>query len=222
MKRSLAISMVLMMVCGLALSADAQQRQRGPGALPGLLNKADANEDGKITFKELKAVAPKMTEERFKRMDQDGDGVLTKKDRPKPGELLKKADKNEDGKITFKELKTVAPKMTQEKFNHMDRNKDGVISKEDRPEGQGRPRGRKPDGKGLLKKADADNDGKITLEELKAVAPKMTQERFKKMDRNDDGVLTADEIKKRQGQHRRDRGADSKTKSPKKDKKPKS
>lgn len=40
-----------------------------------------------------------------------------------------------------------------------------------------------------MKKADTNGDGKLTFEELAAVRPKLTKERFALMDRNGDGVL---------------------------------
>ena len=113
---------------------------------------------------------------------------------PPPRVLLKQADKNQDGKVTFDEAKTIRPNMTQERFNALDRNKDGVLTKDDRPPqarpgpgGQARPLAR------LLQDADKDKDGKVTFDELKAVAPNMTQERFTKLDKNGDGVITKDD-----------------------------
>jgi Ca2+-binding EF-hand superfamily protein len=42
----------------------------------------------------------------------------------------------------------------------------------------------------LAQKADADKDGKLTFEEIAAVAPDFTRERFDALDRNGDGVLS--------------------------------
>ncbi len=60
-------------------------------------------------------------------------------------QLLQEADANKDGKATFEEVKAVRPGMTQERFNLLDRNHDGVLSNEDRPANgpgkQGRMRG---------------------------------------------------------------------------------
>lgn len=41
-----------------------------------------------------------------------------------------------------------------------------------------------------LRAADADGNGEVTLDELKAHAAKMAETRFKKMDRNKDGVIS--------------------------------
>ena len=93
---------------------------------------------------------------------------------------------------TEEELKAVEPGMTPERFAQLDRNKDGVLTKEDRPaqtalgrQGQQQPLAR------LVQDADKDKDGKVTFEELKAVAPRTTPERFGQLDRNKDGVITA-------------------------------
>jgi Ca2+-binding EF-hand superfamily protein len=48
-----------------------------------------------------------------------------------------------------------------------------------------------------LAKADTNNDGKITVEELKAHAAARRDERFKRADKNNDGALSADEVGRR-------------------------
>jgi Ca2+-binding EF-hand superfamily protein len=113
--------------------------------LANLIKKVDKDGDGKVTFEELKAVAPKMTQERFNQLDTNHDGVLSQEDRPlaanpqdRPEQRrrflmgLRQADANGDGKVTFEEAQPAFPKMTRERFNTLDRNGDGVISKDDR------------------------------------------------------------------------------------------
>ncbi len=46
------------------------------------LTNSDANGDGRITFEEARQGIPGFSEERFRRMDRNGDGVLTPMDRP--------------------------------------------------------------------------------------------------------------------------------------------
>ena len=101
------------------------------------LRAADTNNDGRITFDEAKAVFPKLTQERFGRLDRNGDGVLSMADLPdgargKLAQRLKQADTNGDGKLSFDEAKAAFPKMTQERFSALDRNHDGFLSQEDR------------------------------------------------------------------------------------------
>jgi hypothetical protein len=50
-----------------------------------------------------------------------------------PRPPLKEMDTNGDGKITYEEFRTAAEKRIQERFQKLDRNGDGVLSKDDRP-----------------------------------------------------------------------------------------
>ncbi|MBI5091541.1 MAG: EF-hand domain-containing protein [Candidatus Hydrogenedentes bacterium] len=203
-------------ICALTLSVAASvaycaMAEPGPNAgAPGqgkegpnigrAIQKADKNGDGKVTYEELKAVIPQLTTERYKEMDHTGDGVLTKEDRPQaegdgPGqggnrleELATRADANHDGKSSFDELRAVAPKMTQERFNMLDKNHDGFLSADDKPRGGGA--GNRAE---VFKQADANHDGKVTLDELKVVRPNLTKERFDTMDTNHDGVLSPED-----------------------------
>ncbi len=191
----------------------AQQSGKQKGNRPNpaeLIQQADTNKDGKVTFEELKAVRPKMTPERFKMLDTNGDGVLDSNDHPQAGQgqhgaaafeaMMKQADANKDGKVTLEELKAVRPKMTEERFKKLDRDGDGALTKADMPKegtaAAGTPE-TKPDAEkgGKMKEADVNNDGKVTFDELKAVRPKVTTEEFKKLDVNGDGVLTKEDRK---------------------------
>jgi Ca2+-binding EF-hand superfamily protein len=198
---------------------------------------ADANKDGKVSLDEMKTVAPNMTPEKFKALDRNGDGFVTKEDRSKgpkdgkggikagrgpangqgkPGanfaERMKKADANSDGKVTFEEMKTGSPRLTQERFNMMDKNKDGFISPEDRPAKANNaapaagaqtndPAAKKAlaraKGREALVKADANKDGKVSMDELQQTNPKVTPEKFKKMDKNGDGFITKEDRKQK-------------------------
>ena len=71
-----------------------------------------------------------MDEEKFKKLDTNGDGVLSKDDRQgqempgHPGgglmggmiEKIRKADANNDQQLSYEELKAVFPGMTEEKI----------------------------------------------------------------------------------------------------------
>lgn len=193
---TLAVIGMTVMMAGGAFGQEPAGKGKG-----NLFQKADVNNDKKVTFEELKAVAPKMTEEKFKAMDKNADGALTPEERPRPptqGEILKKADTNNDKKVTFEEFKVVRPATTPEKFKALDTNGDGVLTPEDKPAGDGRGRGHDKAREGrpmqeLMTEADKDGDKKVTFEELKAVRPGMTEEKFKAMDTNADGSLTPDD-----------------------------
>ena len=121
------------------------------------------------------------------------------------GEFLKSADTNGDGNVSLEELQAVRPEMDAERFARMDRNGDGVLNKSDRPEaGQGRrgpgpdgdrgPRGEGRRGGGdRMMAADTNKDGGVSFEELKAVRPDATEEKFAERDTNGDGVLNKDD-----------------------------
>jgi len=47
--------------------------------------------------------------------------------------MFLEADKNDDGQVTYEELLVVAPNFPKARFEALDRNKDGVLSHEDRP-----------------------------------------------------------------------------------------
>ncbi len=107
-------------------------------------------------------------------------------------QMLRRADTNDDGKVDWDEFVAAVPNASKDRFESLDRNKDGVLDSADRPgPGQGGP-GRGGPGAGMmarLKQADTNGDGKVSLEEAKAAFPNMPEERFKALDRNGDGVI---------------------------------
>lgn len=151
---------------------------------------ADTNSDGRVTLDELKTALPGMTPERFKQLDRNGDGVLTTADREttktapqgQMREKLQQADANHDRQITLEEAKAVFPRATERRFQQMDQDGDGVISRADFKKAGDK-----------LKQADKDGDSKVSLEEAKAVFPRMTAAWFKKFDRNGDGFLSRED-----------------------------
>jgi Ca2+-binding EF-hand superfamily protein len=85
-----------------------------------------------------------MPEERFKRLDRNGDGALSPADKPagrprKSGnhkamiEKLHGADTDGDGKVTYEEVTAAKPGFPREAFDRADRNGDGVLSQDDAP-----------------------------------------------------------------------------------------
>jgi collagen type III alpha len=81
----------------------------------------------------------------------------------------------------------------KENFDKMDANKDGFLTPDElkRPGGPGGPGGERPNPAEMFKRLDKDGDGKVSKEE----APERMKENFDKMDANKDGFLTPDELK---------------------------
>lgn len=152
------------------------------GGMPPL-EQVDANKDGRIVFEEFVHLGfvTRLPEERrralFERMDHDGDGALTPKDRPKGGgppwqgkrdgkgggrvpqglDLVRELDKNGDRALTFDEfreagfLKGKSEDEQEDRFEQMDRNGDLKLDAADfPPPGERKADERKPDepGKG--------------------------------------------------------------------------
>ncbi|MDX9974912.1 MAG: EF-hand domain-containing protein, partial [FCB group bacterium] len=166
-----------------------------------LLRQADVNEDQEVTFEELQALVPQVTQEQFDELDRNGDGVISKADLPQaPPEnlymrllrLFKEADANQDEQITLAELQAVIPTFTQHAFDYIDANGDGVISRDDLPDGP--PPTELEMLKHLLRMADADDNGEVTFAELQALVPELVQEQFDRLDRNGDGVISAADL----------------------------
>lgn len=122
----------------------------------------DADKSGGISFEEFKAgqVFQKLPLEKqeaiFKRIDTDGDGLITPKDRPQrpkrgdgdrdkgprdkgPERINRKLDTNGDGTLSFEEfragpsVKDLSEDQQEDRFELLDRNKDLKISPEDFP-----------------------------------------------------------------------------------------
>jgi Ca2+-binding EF-hand superfamily protein len=174
-----------------ATDVNAPARDRGK-----LLRDADANQDGVVSLEEIQRLVPNFPVERFQRLDRNGDGLIAndeigamrRAESSPGGDAFQRADADGNGEITLQELKAVFPRMTRERFAQLDRDGDGVLQA-----GEARapiPRGAAPGTREVFQKADANADGKVTFDELKAQSPGLTRERFNLMDRDGDGELS--------------------------------
>jgi Ca2+-binding EF-hand superfamily protein len=108
-------------------------------------------------------------------------------------------DTNGDGFVDRTEA-AKAPRLA-EKFDSLDTNKDGKLSREELPRWQGKRHGRGPGGgHARLEKLDANKDGRISRDEAKA-DPKLAA-RFDQMDLNKDGYLDKADRELGMKQHR--------------------
>jgi Ca2+-binding EF-hand superfamily protein len=172
-----------------------------PGGMPSpeeIFKRMDANGDGVISKEEFLNAAKKMREEFEKRMHQRGP-----ESEPSPGHHFGGMRPSPD-----------------ELFSRFDKNKDGKLTKDEVPEPIWEH----------LSKADANHDGAVTKEELEAARKKMHEEfekhmadrghsggpsgehrwggmmpgagdLFSRFDKNKDGKLTKDEVPERLWEH---------------------
>lgn len=97
---------------------------------------ADTDADGAISLPELQAVRPDVTGERFQELDASGDGLLTPDEFRGARRRLDGSDRRQladidtdgDSAISLPELQVASTERTEERFNRMDVNSDGLIS----------------------------------------------------------------------------------------------
>jgi Ca2+-binding EF-hand superfamily protein len=171
-----------------------QPRADVPAHIARMFNQLDLNRDGFITADELASSkakfeerqsrnAPKRAEKAFDRLDTNHDGEVTQaelaarpstrksatgKHRPAGSSLLARADSNKDGTLTRAEYEAaIASGKIKSRHGNMRGN---ALAR-------------------LFEIADANKDGKVSLEE----AQKAALEQFDSADVNHDGVLSPDE-----------------------------
>lgn len=138
----------------------------------------DKNSDGVIDASEIEAVIARRIERRGK-----GDGRRGQR-------LMRAFDTDRDGKLTKDEFMT----SVRTRFARFDLNNDGRITDDDLPPamrgrnilaGEGRARGPGRRILRVLRDADANKDGTVTLDEATSTA----ERRFAGLDRNKDGIV---------------------------------
>jgi Ca2+-binding EF-hand superfamily protein len=184
-----AALLVLAMTAAPALAGHGHGHGHGKGRF---MKFFDTNNDGVVNMAEFKAAAA----ERFKRMDADSSGVLskdefrdymrTRRDERKQNRFAR-MDTNGNSTVERDEFLAHKQAKAERRFARMDKNGDGSVSKEEYASCQKRKhhKGR------MLKRMDENGDGQISQNESLSAWSKW----FKRIDVNNDQVVTADEIK---------------------------
>lgn len=124
-------------------------------------------------------------------------------------ELIKKYDKDGDGKLNEEEIKAWREAREKEMLEKYDADKDGKLSDDERKkmEAENPRRGNwQPDAE-TLKKYDADKDGKLNDDERKAMRDARQKEMLEKYDTDKDGKLSDEESQKARDEWRKQREA---------------
>lgn len=146
-------------------------------AQPNGMKAADADKDGNLTRAELSA----HLDERFAKLDKNGDGSITKEERKearadRKAARFAKLDTDGNGSLSLEEFQAQSEK------HHGKRGKKGGDYQGGHKKGAGKHHGRRGN-------FDANKDGVIDKAEFQARAFK----RFDRMDANNDDVVSAQE-----------------------------
>ncbi|HKV07047.1 MAG TPA: EF-hand domain-containing protein [Thermoanaerobaculia bacterium] len=146
--------------------------------------------------KDPKKAAPKEAnpyEERFKQLDQNGDGFVSIEEWPLDRPSFERVDRNQDGRLSRGELltpNTLRRDRVDVEFDELDVNRDGYLSQSERRRG----------GAGL-ERLDKNRDGAVSRLEYQRVEnlwnPRVSgrdQRLFRQLDRNNDNRLTRTEV----------------------------
>jgi Ca2+-binding EF-hand superfamily protein len=197
-----------------------KQGQRQGRTFDEIWKATDKDGDGSITAEEL-ATLPRMQnvplekrEKIFLRLDNDTDGKLSREELQKliqqgggfPMKRLWELDADRNSSITFEEFKNgpvsqrLPVEKQQEMFERLDTNRDGVITKNDRPNGQ-RPLAPQSAHLGFpALKLDSNKDGALSFEEfrqgprMKVLGEDQQEASFQALDANGDLKITVQDF----------------------------
>ena len=201
---------IALLALGLAIAAGPAFAQNSSAPAAGKAAghaRIDANGDGAIDRNEA-AAHPKLAE-RFDQLDRNRNGRIDADERPqrggrRGGDRMAQLDANGDGAIDRGEA-AKAPRLA-EHFDRLDKNKDGRISAEERPQRGGRhggQGGRGGRGGERMAQLDKNGDGRFSRDEL--AGHERALQNFAAIDGDKDGFLTREEMKAYHQAHRGER-----------------
>ena len=182
-----------------------------------LVKRGDKDGDGALSHEEFVQASPdreKKPEGQKKPAAEAPNAEKRPEGRPGGEQLFRRMDRNSDGKVTADEVPEERREFIARLIKRVDKDGDGAMTAEEfaaapfpaRPDGkpgagrpgraEGRPGQGAPTG-GLFRTLDADHDGKLSGEEIKA-----STEVILKLDANGDGVVTVEELLPRAGEER--------------------
>lgn len=204
-----------------ATIADAQQpapdAHRGPhDGGRSMVDRADQNGDGIISYDEAVESLPGMTEDRFKHMDVNGDGQLEAGELRRRGsrgergpdpavvrERFNAADTDQSGALSETELQAFLPRFPMDRFSAVDTDSNDELSFEEIMQSRARVgapgnshRGPRAD---IVTRLDADGSGEVSLKEFRVYRPDMSEQRFSQIDADASGGVTTEELRKAAG-----------------------
>jgi hypothetical protein len=113
--------------------------------------RADSDHDGRVSRAEYDAAASQRRSDWFDKLDLDKDGYITQEEmrqaretrhshmRDRMDAKFKEADANSDGQLSLDEVQAKMPRLGS-RFSDLDKDKSGLLSKEELAQGHHRPR----------------------------------------------------------------------------------
>ncbi|HRJ11458.1 MAG TPA: EF-hand domain-containing protein, partial [Prosthecobacter sp.] len=195
------------LLCALGLLAagvSTASAQQGGGRLAEFLKRADKDGDGKISKEEFKSLSQRDDgDERFSRMDTNGDGFVDQSEMAAIGERMRRGpggppespgSKSEGG---FRRPPSENPEGKPAPEGERPPGPPGERPPGDRPQGDRPPGGpgMGPNPEEIYGRMDKNSDGFVDKDEYVAFAREEIEQRFGRLDENADGKISKEEMK---------------------------